>query len=333
MSSNFRIQVYGHDWAQHLLRQAVQNENTRHAYLFLGPEHIGKTTLARAFAQALTCENPTADDGLGACGHCRSCRLAAQEAHPDHRFFAPAGNQILIDQVREIVREASRSPVESRYKVFIITAFERANVNAANALLKTLEEPSSTTRIILVSHQPSGLLDTIISRCQLLRLRPLSEKIIIRALTAQTEVDEFEARRLARLSNGRLGLALTMARTPDSWQIHKQRIDKMQELVGASVVERMLFAQEMEKDQHLETTLQEWLLWWRDVLILQQNGSELIINQDHLDALSDLARTIHPSQVRRFLDAIMSTNNYLLSNVNRRLALEALLLKAPRASS
>ena len=159
-----------------MLRLARQQDATRHAYLFLGPEHIGKTTLARAFAQALTCENPEGETGLGACGRCRSCRLAAEGMHPDHRFFAPAGNQLVIEQIREVVREASRSPIESRFKVFIITSFERANVNAANALLKTLEEPSATTRIILVSHQPSGLLDTIISRCQLLRLRPLPKR-------------------------------------------------------------------------------------------------------------------------------------------------------------
>ena len=324
------IPLYGHEWAQQLLRRSVQQGSSRHAYLFLGPEHIGKTTLARAFAQALTCENPTADTGLGACGQCRACRLAAEGVHPDHRFFAPAGNQLVIEQVREIVREAARSPVEARYKVFIITSFERANVNAANALLKTLEEPSSTTRIILISHQSSGLLDTIISRCQLLRLRPLAEKIIIQALQEQTSVSETDARRLARLSNGRIGMALNLARTPDAWQAHNQRIAQMQELVRASVAERMLLAQQLEKDQHLETTLQEWLLWWRDVLFLQNNSSELIINQEHLPELTKQAEHIPSSQVRRFIEAIMSTAEYLQQNVNRQLALEALLLKAPR---
>lgn len=326
---NFRIPIYGHDWAQQLLRRAVQHEASRHAYLFLGPEHIGKTTLARAFAQALTCENPTEPNGLGACGRCRSCRLAAENAHPDHRFFAPAGSQLVIDQVREIVREASRSPVEARYKVFVITAFERANLNAANALLKTLEEPSPTTRIILVSHQPSGLLDTIISRCQLLRLRPLSEKIIIRALMERTNITDSDARRLARLSNGRLGTALTLAQNPDAWQTYNQRISKMLGLLTSTTVDRMAYARELEKDAHLETTLQEWLLWWRDVLVLQNNASDLIVNQERLDDLSELAMTVPNTQVRRFIEAIMATSVYLRKNVNRQLALEALLLKAP----
>jgi len=329
MTQNFRIQLYGHQWAQRLLRRAVQQGTTRHSYLFLGPEHIGKTTLARAFAQALTCENPTENDGLGACGHCRSCRLAAENTHPDHRLFAPAGNQLLIEQARKIIHEASLSPVESRYKVFIITAFERANVNTANALLKTLEEPSATTRIILVSHQPSGLLDTIISRCQLLRLRPLPEQTIVQMLMEQVAVSKTVAHRLARLSNGRPGTALTLAQEPEAWQTYNQRIDEMLELLKSSTVERMAFAKDLEKAPNLDTTLQEWLLWWRDVLILQHSSPAFVINQEHLAKLTELANTVPPSQARRFIEAIMTTSVYLRKNVNRQLALEVLLLKAP----
>jgi DNA polymerase-3 subunit delta' len=329
MTEDYRIQVYGHEWAQQLLRLARQQNATRHAYLFLGPEHIGKTTLARSFAQALTCENPEGETGLGACGRCRSCRLAAEGMHPDHRFFAPAGNQLVIEQIREVVREASRSPIESRFKVFIITSFERANLNAANALLKTLEEPSATTRIILVSHQPSGLLDTIISRCQLLRLRPLPEKVIIAALREKSGLSEQDALRLARLSNGRLGTALALADDPEAWQTYKERIAQMLTIVDASTAERMAAAQTLEKSGHLETTLQEWLLWWRDVLIIQNNNTSLVINQEHLPELTHLAERIPKAQVRRFIEAIMATSGYLRKNVNRQLALEALLLKAP----
>ena len=330
MTPDYRIHVYGHEWAQQLLRRALQQDATRHAYMFLGPQQIGKMTLARAFAQALTCENPTAERGLGACGQCRSCRLAAENVHPDHRMFAPAGNQLLIEQIREVVREAARSPVEARYKVFIIESFERANINAANALLKTLEEPSATTRIILISHQSSGLLDTIISRCQLLRLRPLPEQIIVQALQEQMGLAQMDARRLARLSNGRLGMALALANNPDAWQTYNQRIDKMLALLQSSTADRMAFARGLEKEGHLETILQEWLLWWRDVLVLQNHSSELVINSERLADLSRLAAAIPEAQVRRFIEAIMVTADHLRRNVNRQLALEVLLLKAPQ---
>jgi DNA polymerase-3 subunit delta' len=326
------IQVFGHEWAQQLLRRALQQESTRHAYLFLGPEHIGKTTLARAFAQALTCENRSSETGLGACGQCRSCRLAAEGVHPDHRLVTPApGKQLLIEQIRDVVREAARSPIESRYKVFIITHFERANANAANALLKTLEEPSATTRILLISHQPSGLLDTIISRCQLLRLRPLPEKQVVSALQTLTSLHEPDARRLARLSNGRLGTALALANDPAAWQAYQERIQAMLALLRATISQRMDAATALEKEALLETILQEWLLWWRDVLILQNHADALIINQEHRAELEHLAAQIAPSQVRRFIEALMKTAEILRRNVNRQLALEALLLKLPIA--
>ncbi|HHB89731.1 MAG TPA: DNA polymerase III subunit delta' [Anaerolineae bacterium] len=327
---DFRIRVYGHVWAQELLRRAVQQGATRHAYLFAGPEHIGKMTLARAFAQALTCEHPTGQEGVGACGRCRSCRLTAEGMHPDHRIFAPEGSQLRIDQIREVVREAALSPVEGRYKVFIITEFERANVNAANALLKTLEEPSASTRIILISHQPSGLLDTIISRCQLLRLRPLPEREIVSALQEQHGLSELDALRLARLSNGRIGRALALAETPDSWQSYNQRLQEMQAILRYSPAQRIAHAQMLEKHPQLETILQEWLMWWRDVLLLQMQAPDLVLNRDHLAELTHLAQTIPGPQIRRFIEATMTTAGYLRKNVSRPLAMEALLLKAPK---
>ena len=323
------IQVFGHAWAQTLLRRAVQQQATRHAYLFTGPEHIGKTTLALAFAQALTCENPTREEGLGACGHCRSCRLAYEGMHPDHRVFEPAGQQLRIEQIREVVREAALSPVSSRYKVFIITAFERANVYAANALLKTLEEPSATTRIILISHQPSGLLDTIISRCQQLRLRPLPEHEIAEVLQSTVGLDALSARRLARLSHGRIGRALTMAQDPASWQSYDQRVQELDAILTYSPAQRLAYAQRMEKDEQLERTLQEWLLWWRDVLLMQYHVHDRILNQEHQALLTQQAQAVPTPQVRRFIRAILETVQYLRQNVNRRLALEALLLKVP----
>ena len=328
-SPDHRIEVYGHAWAQQLLRRAQQRDATSHAYLFLGPEHIGKTTLARAFAQALTCEQADAEEGLGACGRCRACRLAAEGMHPDHRFIEPQGKQLVIEQIREVVREAARSPIEARYKVFIITSFERANANAANALLKTLEEPSASTRIILISHQPSGMLDTIISRCQLLRLRPLPEQTIIQALKERAHVSESEALRLARLSNGRMGAALALAAEPNAWQRYNERIERMLAIIQAPTLERMAAAQALEKTSHLETTLQEWLMWWRDVWVLQNNAPGLIVNQEHAEKLKELARRLPSSQVRRFISAIIETSEHLQKNVNRQLALEALLLKAP----
>ncbi|RME42397.1 MAG: DNA polymerase III subunit delta' [Chloroflexi bacterium] len=331
MSDSYRIPVYGHAWAQRLLRTALASGRTAHAYLLAGPDHVGKTTLARALAQALTCESPEPTaDGLGACGRCRGCRLAAEQVHPDHRLIEPDEGVIKIDQVRDLIREASLSPVEGRYKVFIIRSFDRANANAANALLKTLEEPNETTRILLTSSQTAALLPTITSRCQVIRLRAIPGDEIARALEEHWHVPAEQAALLAGLSGGRLGWAVAMATDPAAWQRHNSYLEATQALLGQSLVERLTIAHKLAGDSALEEVLHSWLLWWRDVLMYQLQTPELVLNRHRLPVLEQTARRTRPADVRRFLEALMATADYLRTNVNTILALEALLLKAPR---
>ncbi len=328
MSSSLR--VYGHDWAQHLLRAAILSGQTSHAYLFAGPDQVGKTTLARAFAQALTCEAPEPDTTVGACGRCRSCRLAAAGGHPDHRLIESLGGQIKIEQVRDLIREAMLSPVAGRFKVFIIRSFDRANANAANALLKTLEEPSDSTRILLTSSQAASLLPTITSRCQVLNLRPLPIPAVAAALQESWATPADQAELLAGLSGGRLGWAVQVVTQPEEWQAQRQRLADMQTLVAQSPVERLTYAARLAEAADVETTLRGWLLWWRDVLLIQQGCSHLVVNRDQMEQARALAASARPGEVRRFLQTLMVTITYLRQNVSLQLALENLLLKTPQ---
>ena len=182
MTGDATIVVFGHEWAQRLLRSAVMSGRTAHAYLFTGPDQVGKATLARAFAQALCCEAPQDERGVGGCGRCRTCRLMHNGSYSDLRLVESVSGQIRIDQVRDLIREATLSPGVGRYKVFMVQSFESANSNAANALLKTLEEPTETTRILLTSNESAGLLPTITSRCQIIPLRTLSASTVELAL-------------------------------------------------------------------------------------------------------------------------------------------------------
>jgi DNA polymerase-3 subunit delta' len=329
MAKDYLLRVYGHAWLQQMLQKAILSENTSHAYLFAGPDQVGKTTLARAFAQALTCESPVAGEGLGACGQCRACRLAAEGGHPDHRFVEASNGQIKIEQIRNLIHEASLSPVEGRTKVFIIRGFDRANPNAANAILKTLEEPSETTRILLTSSQSVGLLPTITSRCQVLHLRPLPVQDVTAVLQAELNLAAERAELLANLSGGRIGWAIQMGSQPERWQVHEQRLEQIQELVQRDVVERLAYAEKLATTSDVEATLRVWLFWWRDVLLVQQGCDDLVANLNRMDAIRELAQATSPGDVRRFLAALMTTAGYLRRNVSVRLALEALLLKVP----
>lgn len=332
MPTDSPIRVYGHTWVQQMLQDVVLSGRTSHAYLFAGPDQIGKTTLAKAFAQAITCESTVAGDGLGACGQCRACRLAAEGGHPDHRFIEPSNGQIKIEAIRNLIREANLSPVEGKYKVFIIQSFDRSNPSAANALLKTLEEPSETTRILLTSSQAVSLLPTITSRCQVLHLRPVPVRDVSTHLQANWGMAAERADLLANLSGGRIGWAIQLGTQPELWQVHEQRLDNIKELVQKDVVERMAYAGKLATASDVEETLREWLVWWRDVLVVQRGCDELVVNSDQMDDVHHLAKVSNPGDVRRFIGALLETAGYLRRNVNARLAIEALLLKLPRAA-
>jgi DNA polymerase-3 subunit delta' len=327
--SNHLLRVDGHEWAQRLLQASVLSGRSSHAYLFTGPDQVGKTTLALAFAQALTCTSPQPGPGLGACGRCRACRLAAEGGHPDHRLVEAQGGQLKIEQVRDLIREAALSPIEGRYKIFILPGFDRANANAANALLKTLEEPTDSTRLLLTSSQAAGLLPTITSRCQTLNLRPLPATVIAAALQAGWGAAPAQADLLAGLSAGRPGWAVQMLTRPDAWAKQQQRLSDGQALARQSRVERLAYAARLADADDLETTLRSWLLWWRDVLFVQQGCGQLIVHREQEQLVRAAAGASQPGDVRRFLAALMTTAAYLRLNVNMQLAIENLLLKAP----
>ncbi|MGZ3639583.1 MAG: DNA polymerase III subunit delta', partial [Ktedonobacterales bacterium] len=168
-------EVIGHQQAQMLLTRAVASGQVSHAYLFAGPDAIGKTTLALAFAQLLECEQPDLPGGEP-CGVCASCRKVQHGNHPDVTLVEPEeGKRLLgVDAVREaVVRLANLAPSTGRWRVFILPNVDRMTANTVNALLKTLEEPPPGVVLLLTSAEPENLLPTLLSRCQLVTLQPL----------------------------------------------------------------------------------------------------------------------------------------------------------------
>ena len=168
-----------HDWAVTQLRQSLVHDRVAHAYLFCGPPQVGKTHLARLWAQALLCPRPEPP-----CGQCPSCRKIDHGTHPDVQLLAGqgAGQSIKIHQVRALQREAVLLPYEGPRRVFILRRFDLATVEAANSLLKTLEEPPAHVVLILTAVDASALPPTVVSRCQRLDLRPVPPGVIQSAL-------------------------------------------------------------------------------------------------------------------------------------------------------
>ncbi|MCA9973242.1 MAG: DNA polymerase III subunit, partial [Anaerolineales bacterium] len=203
--------IVGHEWAVQLLRGAIVHDRVGHAYLITGPEQVGKTTLARTFAQALNCAE--ADAAARPCGVCRHCRLIAADRHPDVRLLAPEVSgrgklTLKIDQVRELQQGLSLAAYEARTKVAILRRFDAATLGAANAFLKTLEEPPANVVLLLTAIEADGLLATIVSRCRTIGLRPLPTDLVLQSLMTRWRVPEARAELLAHLADGRLGWAV-----------------------------------------------------------------------------------------------------------------------------
>lgn len=239
------------DGAIDRLQRSLAGDRVSHAYLFEGPEGVGKEMLAARFAQVLLCSKPkeTKSDGskhIDACGQCDDCRIFLAGNHPDyiriHRMLAKMhpdalvrnrkATQLGIDVIRHfLIEPAAHSPVRGRAQVFVVVEAERLNSNSQNALLKTLEEPPKDSYIILLSTPSDDLLATTRSRCQLVTFRPLPTAFVEETLIRQKKAPADAARFLAEVAEGRLGLALRyfdaglFAHVPEVLECLQQSVD------------------------------------------------------------------------------------------------------------
>lgn len=351
--------VFGHSWAVQLLAKAAQptaaggRSGPSHAYLLLGAPQIGKSTLARAFAQTLLCTGEPARP----CHHCRACRLIARNAHPDVQWFQPKkklpnkdeeavdriDGSILRAQADVLVHEAALRPVEGRYRILLIQDAHRANEVFQNKVLKTLEEPPPGTILLLTAHDRAGVLPTIVSRCQVLELRPLDIAAAEAALRAGWGVAAETAALYARLSNGRLGWAVDQLADPQSSSRRLDGLRQLWELLPADRVRRLAFAEALaagrtegraegrdgRDSRQLFGLLELWTGWWRDVLLVQAGCADAVSNVDQRAELERQAQLAAPEAVRKLLHTLRRVEGYLHHTVNTRLALDVLVLQLP----
>lgn len=197
--------IIGHAGNLKVLRQAMSSGKVAHAYLFAGPAGVGKRTVAQAFAAALNCTTR----GDDACGVCSSCHKLAGGNHPDiiQVEKSPDSRYYKIERIREVIKSAQHSPYESAYKVFLLDDAQEMTVEAANAMLKTLEEPGAGIVFLLISSVPHQLPRTVVSRCQMLRFGLLPDDAVRGWASANLQVDDGEADLIAGLADGSLGRA------------------------------------------------------------------------------------------------------------------------------
>jgi len=297
---------------------------------------VGKTTLAIDIARAVNCES---DDRP--CSNCGQCRRISSGIHPDVRIVglekARSGRLrtlISIEQVRDIQRETSLLPFEGRYRVIIFENAELFSEEAANSLLKTLEEPPERVLIVLVATDTRSLLPTIVSRCRLVQLRPVPAATIADLLIERKSLSEDRAREIAGLASGRAGWAVQAAEYPDMLKRVSDVLDEVESVVSSPLTERFDYAASLAdrfpRDRRsVYSDLELWLSWWRDVLLVGQEKPELVSNVARIESLSQAAEHLPPTSVTNAIKTVMRTTFLLERNVSPRLALEGMMLKLP----
>ena len=298
-------ELIGQEHAGKLLKQSIASGRLAHAYLFAGPDGVGKRTCAQIFARALNC----LEGGEEPCDKCPAC---TKEFHPDIRVLEPEGNSLRIEQIREMQNSVVYKPYEGKWKVYILEDADKLTEAAANSLLKTLEEPPPVTIFILLTAKPEHILPTIRSRCQQVNFRAIGQEKILSFLAERyPEVDAEKRELAAALAEGSLGKACTFLENQEALEL----VEEVKECYG-----------ELGRDRLAPITLAEkWSKRKEELGDFFQ-----ILTLLYRQSLWENIESYKLKGIYASLRAIEETERALARNANVQLALEQLLISLAR---
>ena len=325
------LDLIGHERPTAILKASILHDRVAHAYLFFGEDRIGKRLAALRFAQAINCEIDYGPGGPDACGACRSCRQIEARTHPDFLLIEPdqeqANPQIKIEQIRELEQQLVYHPLVGRRKVCLIDEADRMTPGAANALLKTLEEPPDHSLLLLITSRPSALLATVRSRCQGIRFVAPALADVETALKTTRRIPPADARFLAMVTQGRIGQALEtdLAAT----RVQQDEFSTLTSAKSLQSVATLLTAAEALYRSDRAPEALEWIVRWIRDLILVSVGADPdhLLNRDRLPQLEEAGRGLRPDALLDLLADIETIQQAATRNVNLQMALETILLR------
>ena len=347
--------LIGHTSAIRILDSAVSTDRLSHAYLITGPKQVGRFRLAKQLAMAANCESPDASP----CGNCTQCARIQRGLHADVRLIdrhtpirgvgggKPSSEsedlnrtRILIDVIRDLQHDAHVSPFEGKRHVFIIEDAETfkseqgTTREAANALLKTLEEPTETSMLILIAPDRGAVPETVASRCQWIQLRPVPVDPIQEGLVSRHDASPEDAETYARLSNGRPGRAIELLEDPAALGHHDQMVQRIIDVSTSSLEGRFHYARELSgqfrKDKDAaEAELEVWTSVWRDAMLAKHGVKDGAVHVNWQAQLVDLAASCELDQIVDVIEGSRSAISALRANAVPQLVLEVMMLNLP----
>lgn len=321
--------IIGQNEAIETLTSAIATEKLSHALLFTGPAGIGKTRLACELGKALNC---VGDDPP--CQHCVHCRQIEAGSHPDVTIMerVDAKESVSIAQVRALRTAAALRPYQGKWKLYIIAGAETLTLQAADALLKTLEEPQPQVTIVLTSGEADALPATVRSRCREVHLHPVGDDVLATALQHRG-IDETEGRRLARLARGNVGWALKAGKQPKIAVQQRELLERLDGVLELDLEARLRLVETITSDRKdrssVRLQVELMLLLARDILLVNQGLSPRTALDERQDALRSQAQRYSLAEISAHLQAIRRAMVRIDANVDPRLALEAALLGSP----
>lgn len=330
--------ILGQEKAQHFLRQVMAREKMHHAYLFTGIPGVGKKSAAQALAMALNCLAPQDGD---ACGSCASCRRILSGNAPDFQLIRPGVGKIGIDQIREVNHDLSFAPLSALYRVVVICQSETMTREAANAFLKTLEEPSPGNIFVLTATEPLDLLPTIVSRCQRVSFQPLPRALVANWISEKTFLSGKEADIVAGLSGGSMGRALEMVES-EFLEKREEWLARIAELPAFPKTKALgaafKWAEEIKTGGDTPggqgsgfgpaAVLDIWKSWYRDLLLAKAEGREQsFMNRDFSQNLKKISKGFKIKNLTESFFLIDRAQMDLVGNRNSALVMEHLVLQ------
>ncbi len=325
-------QTIGQSALTGMLARAISSGRLSHAYLIVGPPHVGKMTLALDLAAAANCEQASPP-----CGECSACRRILSGKHPDVQVLEQDPEHkrnIGIDKMHELRRDAFLPPFEGKRKVFVIDGADRLSPEAANCLLKTLEEPPPGVVLLLLAVREADVFLTLSSRCQRLQLRPLAVSTVKGVVGERFGLGDEQAEVLARLSRGRLGWAISATQDAHILESYSEEIAVVNEVSAAGRVRRMEYASQLAaKFGHdrapVSETLDRWEGWWHDLMLARSGNMHHVVHVNLHHSIEEQKDRYTLIQIQCFLRLLRIARKQLEQNANAQLVLENLMLALP----